>query len=204
MALGASYATLSELKARLGIDSGITTDDAALTNALATVSRNIEQMTGRQFNDADTVSARVYRPVTYCRVAVDDFHTDTGLIVQTDDGDDGTFETTWAAADFELEPVNGVVDGQPGWPYRSIRAVEGRQWIMGRRATVKITARWGWSAVPAAVKEATLIAAEETFKLKDSPYGVAGFGEFGVVRIRESAKVATLLAPYRRSPVLVA
>jgi hypothetical protein len=202
VALGASYATLPELKTRLGIDN--TTDDAALTNALNSVSRHIEAYTSRQFNDAGSATARVYYPDACRRTAVDDFHTDTGLIVQTDDGDTGTFDTTWTSADFQLEPLNGLVDGQPGWPYNTIRAVEGRMFPAGRRATLKVTARWGWAAVPAEVKEACLIGAEETFKLKDAPYGVAGFGEFGVVRIRENAKVATLLAPYRRSPVLVA
>ena len=34
--------------------------------------------------------------------------------------------------------------------------------------------------------------------------GVAGFGEFGVVRLRESPLLATFVIPYRRFPVLVA
>jgi hypothetical protein len=46
--------------------------------------------------------------------------------------------------------------------------------------------------------------AEETFKLKDAPFGVAGFGDFGVVRVRENPAVARLLAPYKRYPMLVA
>jgi hypothetical protein len=54
------------------------------------------------------------------------------------------------------------------------------------------------------VKQAALIAATDLFKLKDAPYGVAGFGEFGAVRIQDNLRVASLLAPYRRSPVLIA
>jgi hypothetical protein len=203
MALGDSYATLAQLKTRLTNISD-TNDDAALTNALATSSRAIEQFCGRQFNDAGAASARVYNLDTRHVVRVDDFHTTTGLVVETDDGDDGTFETTWSATDYQLEPLNQIVDGQTGWPYHTIRAVESRYFPCGRRTTVRVTARWGWSAVPTPVQEACLILSEETFRLKDAPFGVAGFGEFGVVRIRDNRKAAALLAPYRRHAVLVA
>jgi hypothetical protein len=202
VALGDSYASLSELKTRLGITDS--SDDTALTAALATASRGAEKYCGRQFNLAALASARVYRPDSSRLVMVDDFATALGLVVATDEGDDGVFQTTWAAADYQLEPLNGVVDGEPGWPYWRIRVVGSRWFPCGRRATVQVTAQWGWAAVPAAVKEASLIMAEETFKLKDAPFGVAGFGEFGAVRVRDNPKAAGLLAPYRRNPVLVA
>jgi hypothetical protein len=39
--------------------------------------------------------------------------------------------------------------------------------------------------------------------LKDAPFGVAGFGEFGAVRVRNNPRAMALLQPYRRLPVLV-
>jgi hypothetical protein len=38
--------------------------------------------------------------------------------------------------------------------------------------------------------------AEELYKLKDAPYGVAGWSQYGAIRVRENPKVAELLADY--------
>lgn len=209
MALGDKYATLVALKSYLKIED--TADDDELNDALNNASRNIEKFCGRQFNDAGSASARVYYPESWRVAAVDDFSTTTGLVVKTDEGDDGTFETTWAAADYQVEPLNGVVDGETGWPYNRICST-GTRWFPGPvagyvvsyRPSVEITARWGWTAVPAPVKQACLIIAAETFRLKEAPFGVAGYGEFGVVRVRDNPMAASRLAPYRRNPVMVA
>ena len=202
MAIGDAYATVPEIKSRLDVNDEV--DDNALTNALLVASRGIEKMCGRQFNKATSATARVYRPDSARRVDVDDFHTTTGLIVATDDGDDGTFTTTWSANDYELTPLNGVVDGEPGWPYSKVRALNTRWFPCGTRATVRVTAQWGWAEVPAMVKEATLISAVEIFKLKDAPFGVGGYTDFGIMRVRDNPFVARMLAAYVRHPVLVA
>ena len=203
MALGDPYATRDELKARMDIPD--TADDDRLDDALASASREIEQWCRRQFNDAGTPTARVYKPRTGCLLAVDDFSTTTGLTVAVDYGDDGTYETTWSAGDYQPEPLNGVVGGQPGWPFWRLRAVGSSQFpTCSARPAVQVTARWGWATVPAPVREACLVIASELFKLGDAPFGVAGFGEFGPVRIRMNSRAQSLLAPYRRDPVLVA
>lgn len=203
MALGDSYATLSELKAYLRITD--TNDDNELTDALASASRGIESVAHRQFNDAGSATARVYYP-DHARLAeVDDFHTITGLVVKTDEGDDGTYETTWAAADYQLQPLNGMVSGQTGWPWWEVWAVSSRRFpSCSDRAPLQVTARWGWATVPAPVKQACLIVAAETFKLQDAPFGVAGFGDMGAIRVRDNPMAMKRLAPYVRNPVLVA
>lgn len=202
MALGDAYATVNDLKARLDREDGI--DENALKAALDTASRGIEKMTGRQFNKATTATARVYRPRSYRFVDVDDFHTTTGLIVETDDGDTGTYGTSWASTDYELYPLNGIVDGETGWPWSKVRTLNTRWFRGGTRATVRVTAQWGWAAVPAAVKESCLVAAVEIFKLKDAPFGVGGYGDFGIIRVRDNPFVARMLAPYARNAFLVA
>jgi hypothetical protein len=50
--------------------------------------------------------------------------------------------------------------------------------------------------VPSAVKQATLIAATDLFRRKDAPFGVAGFGEFGVVRIQQNPVILSLVKRY--------
>lgn len=202
MAIGDNYATLAELKTRLGVSD--TNDDNSLTMALGTASRGIEKFTRRQFNDAGVATARFYYPLSRRLVLVDDFHTTTGLIIKTDTDDDGAYDLTWATGDYQVEPLNGVQDGMTGWPYWRIRAVEYIAFDqIGYRPPVEVTARWGWAAVPAPVKEACLALAEEVFKMKDSPYGIAGMGDF-VVRIRDNPKIAGMLTSYRREGPRVA
>lgn len=195
------YAEVADLKTRLEIS--VTTYDDQIEEVLGTASREIEGWCGRQFNDAGATSARIYEPATCSRVEVDDFSTTTGLEVAT--GIDGTFGTSWSASEWVLYPVNGIVGGLSGWPYRELVSVGGRSFPVGYgRPTVQVTARWGWAQVPQPVKQATLIIAAELLKLKDAPFGVAGFGEFGAVRIRDNPRARSLLSPYRRDSLLVA
>jgi len=207
LAIGDPYATLAQLKLRLNITD--TNDDAALTNALAAASQDIEGAMGRQFNDAGSVTARVYYPDSLTVVEVDDFSTSTGLIYAQDFNNAGSYATIVAAANYQLEPLNGIVDGSIGWPFNRIRMIQtwNPLWytsIGDPRTSIQVTARWGWTAVPAAVVEACLMLAEETFKMKDAPYGVAGFSQYGAVRVRENPKVMALLNRYDRNPIKIA
>lgn len=201
MALGDSYATLTELKSRLGITD--TSDDGELTTALAVASRGIEACTHRQFNDAGSASARLFYPDSACRTKVDDFSTTTGLIVETDSGGAGSF-ATWSSTEYEVSPLNGVVDGVPGWPFWKIKTVTRFFPCQQLRASLRVTARWGWTTVPAPVKEATLILAEDVFKLSDLPFGAGGYGEYGRIKARENPNVMLRVQPYARDAVLVA
>lgn len=201
MALGDSYATVDDLKGYLDIEDAV--DDTELTAALASVSRGIEKFCQRQFNAADVASVRVFAPTWRAMARVDDFHTVTGLVIETDPSGDGSFGATWAPSEYELHPLNGIVDGEQGWPYSTIRGVRKTFPTCTDRASLRVTAQWGWAAVPTPVRQACLVLAAETFKLADAPFGVAGFGEYGVVRIRQNPMAAAMLAPYRRDPVLV-
>ncbi len=67
---------------------------------------------------------------------------------------------------------------------------------------MQVTAKWGWSAVPGPVKQACVYLAEETYKLKGSPFGVAASDQFGPIRMRDNPKVLSMLAPYRTNAVL--
>jgi hypothetical protein len=207
MALGDTYLTATQLKARLGISDD--NDNARLQAAVMAASRGIDKCCHRQFNDAGSVSARLFRPGSPDRAEADDFSTTSGLIIVTDTALDQTFSQTWTSRDYELNPLNGIVDGEPGWPYWGIRAI-GTQWFPIPRgwpaptATLRVTAQWGWAAVPAAITEACYLIASEIFKLRDAPFGVAGFADYGAVRVRANPIAYSMIAPYTRDPVLVA
>lgn len=192
--IGDNYAQVATLQNRLNITDS--TDDTALTNALSSASRGIEDFCGRQFNTDNTATTRVFHPVDYGLAFVDDFHTTTDLEIKTDEDDDGTFEVTWSTSDYQLEPLNGRRHGET-WPYWIIRAIDERYFPRARRTTLEVTAQWGWASVPAPVVEACLIVAEETFKLKDAPFGVAGYGDMGAIRVRNNPMAAKMLVPYR-------
>lgn len=206
MSLGANYATSDQLKTYIGQATADTTDNTRIDDALAAASRAIEKFCHRQFNDAGSATARVFYPDGYYLTNVDDFSTTTGLIVKTDTAADGTYATTWVAADTQAEPLNGVVDGESGWPYWKLRAVGNNTfpcyWI-NNIAPLQVTARWGWTAVPADVKQACLILASNYFRLAGAPFGVAGMDQFGPIRVKNMPQVAELLMPYTLQPIMV-
>lgn len=190
----ADYATLAELKTQLGITDAV--DDTPLGAALTAASRAVDEHCGRKFSAAAS-SSRVYEARWSDLLYVDDIASLTGLAVKTDDDDDGTFETTWTVTtDFVAGPPNAIADGLP---VTRLAAVGSKRFPASVRPTVEVTASFGWAAVPAQVKTATLIKAARLFRRKDTPEGVAGTGEFGVVRITsEDVDVKALLAPLVR------
>ncbi|WP_406527379.1 head-tail connector protein [Streptomyces sp. I8-5] len=203
MAIGDDYITTEELKSYMGIESNMY--DALIANAISSASREIEKHTRRQFNLAGSATARVYQPGVAFRLPVDDFSTNAGLFIETDDGDDGTFGTLWDVGDYELTPYNGTMNGLPGWPFTGITAVGSKRFRWSRRANVRVTAQWGWAAVPDDVKQACFILASDTFQLKDARMGIAGSDQFGqIVRVRDNQIAAKKLRAYVRGSVLVA
>lgn len=198
MAIGDPYASLADLKDYLKISD--TTDDTRLTPTLTTVSRGIGQFCRRQFNRAETASARVFAPRSCGVVRVDDFWSADDLAVAVDLAGDGTFTTPVPSSYFRLEPRGGIVNGEDGWPYTRLVATTAHDPF---QAEVQVTARWGWAEVPDPVHQATLILASELFKLEGAPFGVAGFGEYGAVRVKQNPIARDLLQPYRRNPVMV-
>lgn len=203
------YSTRAELKSYLKIDSSITDYDADLDDVSVSATREINNHCSRQFNRDDVITStgtqtRVY-PVRYSWLAeIDDVHTITDLEIDTDPNGDGTFTTSWAATDYQLEPLNGIRDGNTGWPFFKIRAIAGNVFpMLGYVASLRVTAHFGWTAVPGDVKQAHLMLSAETFKMREAPFGVAGWSEFGAIRVRDVPKVAKLLYPYERSRVKV-
>lgn len=200
MAIGDPYVSLDELKDYLKMTGKDQYDDV-LQDALASVTTEIEAKCNRQFNRATDASQRSYYPDSHCVAKVHDFYVTTDLAVALNG------VTLVQDTDFELQPLDGVVDGKPGWPYWVIKLINGRRFNRSANlggAPLKVTARWGWAAVPAPIKQATMIMAAETFQIKDAPFGVAGMDAFGsALRVRDNAMAASKLSPYVRDRYLV-
>lgn len=193
--MSTDYVTSELLVEHLRIDDE--NDGPRLDAVISAVSRAIDNHCGQFFYDAGSASARVFAPSTPAWLAVDPFHTTTGLVVAT--GTDGTYDTSWTIdSDFVLRPYNGKNAAGQTVPYSRLDAVSSKGFPVVGRPSVSVTARWGWAAVPDAVVEACLIKCARVFRRRDTPEGIAGGVEFGAIRIssREDPDVAMLLAPY--------
>jgi hypothetical protein len=192
------YATREELKAHLSIEADDTSRDALLDRALAAASRSIDKATGRpghgfwldQEPTARTyrLDGRIVRRGEGDLLLVDEIGDTTDMVVEV------SYVTSWSpVTDYETSPDNALTDGRPITGLLRL----GRTWALPS-SRVRITARHGWPTVPDDIAEACMIQASRLYKRKDSPEGVMGSAEWGVVRLsRRDPDVWNLIEPYR-------
>ena len=173
------YASLPELTSYMNAATD-TEDEPNLAISLNGASRHVDQFTGRRFWLDDEPVQRVFR--TKGRVhhlgegdmlIVDDIGATAGVIVETWNGSsyDGV-----SASSYELVPESDIDLGKPAtgilFPGRPVA-----------HRKLRVTAAWGWPSVPSEVKQATLIQAARLYQRKDSPNGVMGDANWGLVRV---------------------
>jgi hypothetical protein len=204
-----SYATVDELTDFVRIDDAA--DDSVITAALAGASRMIDHACDprpghwRQFGRTDQPDARYFTPSrrgydVHVRdqwvVLVDDIATEVGLVVAADLSGDGSYvEITGVillprSAEGQALPWTSVLFAGSSMPCPPLIA-----------ESVKVTAEWGWPAVPVAIHEACMIQASRLISRRDAPFGVAGSPEVGS-EVRLLAKldpdVENLVRPFVR------
>lgn len=187
------YASLTEVKAALRITDSV--DDSLLEMAIESASRLIDGYTTRYFYNAGTATRNFVAEDSYLTI-IDDLISISEL--KTTD-EIGSEYVTWSAGDYQLQPVNGRIDGL-AVPYTSILSTDDLLFNkLGEQALVRVTGVWGWSAIPIAIKQATIIQSSRIYKRLDSPLGVAGFGDLGAIRVGRSLDpdVEQLVMPYR-------
>jgi hypothetical protein len=196
------YASLSDVKAAARITDTI--DDALLEIAIESSSRDIDAYCERVFfNTGATAIPRIYIPTDNFLLETDDIIAVTSI--KSDSTGEGGFDLTWDATDYQLEPLNSLAGGI-ATPFTRIRAVGSKLWpiyeprdINAGQASVQITARFGFASVPSAIRQATILSALRAYKRYESPTGVLGFSDMGVVRIgRLDPDVQRLVDPYRK------
>ena len=163
MTITNGYATLAEFKSWVQVRGSSTStdagDDAVIETIIEAVSREIDKFCRRHFYAASTT--RYYQAESASMLFPDDIATATALTIYTDDDGDGTYENTWASADYNLEPANQI----GGHPFTMIeRMINGNfAFPVGVPRGVKITATFGWSAVPTDIKMACLAIAHNVW-----------------------------------------
>jgi hypothetical protein len=180
------YVTSAELKDYIGISDNA--DDVFVALWVTTVSRNVDDFCGRQFGRVASLEERSFTP-HYNRFdgawvgEIDDVQDVTGLTVVD--------ENATAVAGYALLPKNAP---QKGKPYERIQ-------FATCPGEVTISALWGWTAVPAAVKVGVLLQGKRLAKRRDSPFGISGSPqEQGEIRLlaQLDPDFRTSLRPFTR------
>lgn len=185
------YVDLATLKTALGITDS--DRDVLLSQAIEAASASIDERCGRTFGRDEEPSPRVFsvrgrvvrqEDCTHL-LMIDDVADLDGFKVETGGPGDWTeitgYETAPDNALSRGRPVTGLV--RPFWS------------SVGK---VRVTAVWGWPDVPAQIVQATLLQASRLYRRKDSPEGVAGSAEWGLVRVPSlDPDVRALVEPFR-------
>jgi len=203
MAITNGYASRNQIKSALRIGTADTIDDELIDNCAGAASRLIDGYCNRKFWSVGSATSRVYQAENEFYCNIDDI-SGTAITLKTSSFPGNGFDVTWTVTDYQLEPLNGNLDGL-SWSYDKIRAVGDYLFPTvnanyGEQALVQVTANFGWPSVPEPVTQATIIQASRLFKRYDSPLGVAGFGDMGAIRVSRALDpdVAQLVEPYRR------
>ena len=193
MAITNGYCSLNQIKAALRINDAV--DDALLEMAVESASRMIDAECDRNFYS--TNATRDFTPNDAYTVDTDDLTAITS--VKIDDQGDLGFRITLATSDYQTEPLNQRVSGNPFPIYRLRMIGDYLLPIWGQQATVRITGTYGFTPVPVQITQATCIQAARLYKRADSPLGFAGFSDMGVARVgRVDPDVAMLIRPFKK------
>lgn len=179
MAWEPDYATVEEYKnfARIADTTDDTEIGFALTAASRAVDRFCSQHKPRQFGLAAASESRYYTArwdMDQIRwvVEIDDIDNAQSAAVQvfvdTTNNDSYTEEVT----NFVLRPKDAI-EKKRVFTQISVLPQEPNQPTFFKDG-VKVTAQFGWTAVPTTVKEATLLQANRVHKRRTAPFGVAG------------------------------
>lgn len=202
MAISDAYATAVEYRARAGkTDTG---DDATILAQLTAVSRYIERELGRFFNQDAAVVTRYYNGNGQQRLYVDEIATTTGLVVKIDLDEDYVFtganEILTIVTHFWVGPYNAAL-GPEARPYTFLEIVPGNgvfsEWPIRRRAaevidqprSVEVTAKFGWPAVPAAIRELTIAITRQLRDMEEAGFTLTMQNIDAMVRLAPSASV---------------
>jgi hypothetical protein len=203
MSWAPDYCSVEQLQDYLEFNGVGNRDEESLSWAIAASSRAVDKVANRQFGLVDAPEARTYlanwdRGTGRWFVLIDDLMTTVGLQVATDPLTDETFSGSVADA-YVLMPRNAAPRGVP-WTRLDITSASTATPAAPERA-VQVTARWGWTEVPPAVVQATVLQAARLLARRNAPFGVAGSPDAGS-EVRLLAKldpdVLTSIRPYQR------
>lgn len=185
-----SYADLAEFKRYVRVPDLDDVDDTELQGALDTATSAIAHLCSRDFEIVgDTPTTRYFQPWYDGKLGrwvlpTDDVFDTTGYTVHTWDTTDVAWTVPVVFAGSPWRPLNTTGTRPytqlilpPGASIGRVSLGEALSMYAGWQSDenadyLAVTALWGWPAVPAAIKSATLLQASRFFKRRDSPFGL--------------------------------
>jgi hypothetical protein len=195
LAITNGYCTLADVKAALRITDTI--DDALIESSINSASRMIDQYCNRYFYSGSAGEVRYFKATDAYNCWIDDCQTITE--VRTAQSNPITFNQVWANTDYQTIPANTLANGAYQ-PITGLIAIYNYFFPTWQESNlVKVTGTWGWASVPDSIKFATIIQASRLFKRLESPLGVAGVSDMGIMRVGSNidGDVAQLINPFR-------
>ena len=195
MAVTNAYCSLADVKAALRITDTI--DDSLIESSINSACRMIDQYCNRYFYSGTAGEVRYYQASDGFICLIDDLQVLTEL--KTSSTDPLIFDTTWDSGDYQLMNPNQRANGAYA-PYYSITATDNYLFpVWAEMALVKVTGTFGWATTPDPIKFAAIIQASRLFKRLESPLGVAGVSDIGIMRVGANidGDVAQLINPFR-------
>ena len=182
MTITNGYCTLADVKHpnRLNINDSDSSTDAMLEGIIEAVSRRIDDECHRRFYSDSSATNRYYTAAESNYLFVDDIASPSSdVTIYTDTNGDGTFDDTWTASDFVLEPYNAETDGVP---YQKIEISLSGSYLFPKRVPkgVKINSKFGWpTAPPKPIVQACSLQTERLYKRFATPLGSESMSALG-------------------------
>ena len=166
--------TVEDLKAYLRIEIS-TDEDDDLQGVINSAEDLLEDICGRKWVVASGSSVRYYSP----RALHQDFIRIHDAVSVTSVTNDGETVPVWATSTggYQLEPVNSMDWTGETRPYETIRYI-GSHWKFDNfRATVAVSASWGWASIPPQIERAAYVLCKDIWTYRDQQ-DAAGLDEF--------------------------
>lgn len=183
-----NYVTLEAVKSDIEVDDNSV--DAIVGRLIPQAEAFIERYCDRVFY---AQTATRYFPGAGRTLFIDDLLSVTTF--KLDEDGDGTFESTLAATDYVLFPLN---ENPKTWVELSQSSSYGG-FAAGVNKGVEIAGSWGYdSTVPEDIRRAALIQVVKWFKRKNDYSTVVGGGELGEVQVHYGLDpdIKMILAPF--------
>lgn len=184
-----SYVTLEDFKQYLRNEAG-GLDNTYLQSCLDSATLAINSTCGRSFSVASGSSTRLYVPSQLQAQAI---HDCTAVSAVAMDG------AAISSTVYQLEPLNGLSMSGESRPYDRLVRVDGFVWWSWwpNKASLSVTATWGWPATPANVIEACRLLAKDISSARNVQGGMVTSGDFAM-RAVQNPTIQWLLKDYRR------
>ncbi len=178
--MAASYITRDELKAASNIAVADLADDSSIDIAIEAASRAIDEHCHRFFYKAPELGTqdRFYESDQDLLI-VDDIISPPEQVIIAFASSPGSYVEP--SVDLRLYPANAQLEGKPFTHLKPDKA----RFPAGlkRGVLARITAQFGWPAVPPAIRQATMIQASRFFQRRTAPFGISGSPEMGQMRL---------------------